>query len=184
MNYANKGFYFLVLAVTILIGLFCYALHKSKYGRAFATIKQDELAATMIGIETTRYKVMGFMFSAAICGMMGGYYAMMQRYIDSNSFLSDMSVMIVSCVVVGGAATMRGPVLGAILLVAFPEVFRNLQDYRFVVYGALLIVMMLVRPAGILGWDSTLPYKLPKGTKELMAQHAAEKKGKGVAGSH
>lgn len=175
LNFANKGFYFLVLAFTILVGLFCWALHHSKYGRAFATIKQDELAATMMGIETTRYKVMGFLLSAAISGLMGGFYAMMQRYIDANSFTSDMSVMIVSVVVVGGVATLRGPVLGAILLVTFPEIFRSLQDYRFVVYGALLIIMMLVRPSGILGWKSPLPYKLPKGTKELMEQHAAPK---------
>ena len=166
MNFANKGFYFVVLLTVFLVGVFCYTLHNSKYGRVFATIKQDELAATMMGIETTRYKVMGFVFSAAISGLMGGYYAMMQRYIDSNSFISDMSVMIVSCVVIGGAATLRGPVLGAILLVTVPEVFRSLQDYRFVFYGAILIIMMLVRPAGILGWDSTLPYKLPKGTLE------------------
>ena len=95
---------------------------------------------------------------------------MMQRYIDSNSFVSDMSVMIVSCLVIGGTATLRGPVLGAILLVTVPEVFRSLQAYRFVFYGAILIVMMLVRPAGLLGWDSTLPYKLPKGTTEYKEQ--------------
>ena len=67
---------------------------------------------------------------------------------------------------VGGAGTLRGPILGAILMVTFPEVFRSLQTYRFVFYGAILIVMMLVRPAGLLGWESTLPYKLPKGTQE------------------
>lgn len=182
LNYANKGFYYLVILITIFSGLFCLALHKSKYGRAFAAIKQDELAATMIGIETTRYKVMGFVFSAAISALMGGYYAMMQRYIDSSSFTSDMSIMIVGCVVIGGAGTLRGPVLGALLLVAFPEVFRGLQDYRFVMYGSLLVIMMIVRPAGLLGWDSTLPYKRPKGTDELLARRTAEKEMKGGAG--
>ena len=167
LNLANKGLYFVILLTVVLIGVFCYLMHNSKYGRVFATIKQDELAATMMGIETTRYKVMGFMLSAAISGLLGGYYAMMQRYIDSNSFVSDMSVMIVGCVVVGGSATLRGPVLGALLMVSFPEIFRNLQDYRFVVYGVLLIVMMVVRPAGLLGWDSTLPYRMQKGTMEL-----------------
>ena len=175
-NYVNHGFYYIVVLVTILVGLFCWSLHKSKFGRAFATIKQDELAAKMVGIETTHYKIMGFVLSAAICGLMGGYYAMMQRYIDHNSFIADMSIMIVSVVVTGALGTLRGPILGAILLVAFPEVFRGLQDYRFIVYGLLLVVMMRVRPGGILGWKSTLPYKLPKGTKELIAQHAASKK--------
>ena len=184
LNYNNYGFYYVVLFVTILVGIFCWSLHKSKYGRAFATIKQDELAAKMVGIETVRYKNMGFVLSAALCGLMGGYYAMMQRYIDHNSFTSDMSIMIVSVVVVGGLGTQRGPILGAILLVAFPEVFRSLQDYRFVVYGLLLVIMMRVRPAGILGWKSTLPYKLPKGTLELVAQQgvSAEVPQKGDAG--
>lgn len=175
MTYKNYGFYFLIIAIAILVGLFCWSLHKSKYGRAFATIKQDELAAKMMGIETIRYKIMGFVLSAAICGFMGSYYAMMQRYIDANSFTGDMSIMIVSVVVTGALGTLRGPALGAVLLVALPEVFRGLQEYRFIVYGLLLIIMMRVRPAGILGWKSTLPYKLPKGTKELIAQHAKEK---------
>lgn len=175
LNFKNKGFYFAVLITVALIGLMCHFLHKSKYGRVFATIKQDELAATMMGIETTRYKVMGFIISAAITGMLGGYYAMMQRYIDSNSFVADMSVMIVGCLVVGGAATLRGPVLGAILMVTVPEIFRSLQTYRFVFYGFILILMMLVRPAGLLGWDSTLPYKLPKGTLEHKEKILAQK---------
>lgn len=174
-NYANKGFYFLVLGITILVGIFCMLLHRSKYGRAFAAIKQDELAGRLIGLETVRYKIMGFMLSAAITGLMGGYYAMMQRYIDANSFSADMSVMIVGCLVIGGAATLRGPILGAILMVSFPEVFRGLQDYRFVVYGALLIFMMVVRPSGILGWNSTLPYAAPKGAKEELEKRKQEK---------
>ena len=103
---------------------------------------------------------------------------MMQRYIDSNSFVADMSVMIVGCVVIGGAATLRGPVLGALLLVTVPEIFRGLQSYRFVFYGVILIVMMIVRPAGLLGWDNTLPYKLPKGTLEFKQKIEAEKSGK------
>lgn len=170
LNYINGGFYYLVLLIAILVGFFCYALGRSKYGRAFATIKQDDLAASLLGIEVTRYKIMGFILSAMICGFMGPFYAMMQRYIDANSFLSDMSIMIVSVVVTGGLGTIRGPILGAILLVALPEVFRSLQDYRFIVYGLLLVVMMRVRPGGILGWKSTLSYSLPKGTRELLAK--------------
>ena len=180
LGLANGGFYFVVLITLVLVGLMCAAIHKSKYGRAMATIKQDELAATMMGIETTRYKVMGFIISAAISGLFGGYYAMMQRYIDANSFVADMSVMIVGCVVVGGAATLRGPVLGALLLVTIPEIFRNMQSYRFVFYGVILIVMMIVRPAGLLGWDNTLPYKLPKGSLEEKKRIEAEKERKGV----
>jgi branched-chain amino acid transport system permease protein len=178
LGLSNGGFYFVVLITVLLVGLMCKAIHDSKYGRAMATIKQDELAATMMGIETTRYKVMGFIISAAISGLFGGYYAMMQRYIDSNSFVADMSVMIVGCVVIGGAATLRGPVLGALLLVTVPEIFRGLQSYRFVFYGVILIVMMIVRPAGLLGWDNTLPYKLPKGTLEFKQKIEAEKSGK------
>ena len=133
LNYENKGFYYIVLFVAVLSGIFCTAIHKSKYGRAFAVIKQDEIAAMMIGIKTTRYKVMGFVFSAAISALMGGYYAMMQRYIDSTSFTSDMSIMIVGCVIIGGARTLRVPILWAVLMVAFPEEFLSLEDYRIVI---------------------------------------------------
>lgn len=165
LSLRNYGAYYLMLAILLLISLFCYLIIHSKIGRAFLSIKEDELAATMMGIKTVRYKVLAFTLSAILSGLVGAFYAHFMRYIDPNSFTFDTSILILSIVILGGMGTMRGMYLGAALLVAFPEVLRSLEAYRFVVYGLILVVMMRFRPQGILGWQSRSPYKLPKGVE-------------------
>lgn len=162
MTLKNHGLYYIMVAFLILITLFCYVLQHSKTGRAFLAIKGDETAAIMMGINTTYYKVLGFVLSGVICAVIGGYYASTMSYIDPNSFTFDISTMILSIVILGGMGTIRGMYLGAIVLVAFPEMARSLMDYRYVAYGVILIIMMRFRPQGILGWKSQIPYKLSK----------------------
>jgi len=128
--------------------------------------KEDELAATMMGIKTTRYKVLAFVISAFITGVAGAFYASMIGFIEPNSFTFDTSTLIISIVILGGMGTIRGMFLGSAILIAFPEASRFLMDYRFVVYGIVLVVMMRFRPQGALGWKSQLPYKFPKLAKQ------------------
>lgn len=170
LTLGNKGYLYYIMAVVILYAAITWTVTHSKIGRAFSAVKHDPLAATMMGINTTNYKILGFVLSAMMCGFVGTFYAQLQRYIDSNAFTSDMSIMIISILVTGGLATIRGPILGAVLLVTMPEMFRFLGTYRFIVYGLLLVVMMRFRPEGLLGWKSTQPYALPKGTKEFLEQ--------------
>lgn len=160
LTLANNGFYYLMLVLLALITFGCILIVKSKIGRAFMAIKEDELAATMMGVKTTRYKVLAFVLSAFISGIAGALYASMIRYIDPNSFTFDISILIISIVILGGMGTFRGVFLGAALLISFPELLRFLLDYRFVVYGFILVIMMHFRPQGLLGWQSQLPYKV------------------------
>jgi ABC-type branched-chain amino acid transport system, permease component len=168
----NNGLYYLMLVMVTLVTIVCVLIIKSKIGRAFMAIKEDELAATMMGIKTTRYKILAFVVSAFITGIAGAYYASLIGYIDPNSFTFDTSTLILSVVILGGMGTLRGMFLGAAVLISFPEVSRALMDYRFVVYGLVLILMMRFRPQGILGWKSQMPYKFPKlAKKELEKQN-------------
>ena len=175
----NGGFYFIILALVVLTALACMAIKKSKSGRAFLAIKDDELAATMMGIRTSRYKILSFVISAFITGIAGGFYSVINNgYIEPTNFVFNISVLIISVVVVGGLGTIRGMFFGAALLQLFPQVFRFLNEWRFVIYGVLLVVMMQFRPQGALGWQSTLPYHLDKRTRNLLAQrniHIEEK---------
>ena len=164
----NKGYLYYIIVVVLLFAFITWAISRSKFGRAFAAIKHDQLAATMMGINITNYKVLAFVISAMLCGFVGTFYGQMARYIDSNSFSSDMSIMIVSILVTGGLGTIRGPVLGALLLITMPEMFRFLEGYRFILYGVLLVIMMRFRPEGLLGFKSTLPYALPRGTQKYL----------------
>jgi len=135
----------------------CIAIIKSKTGRAFQAIRADEMASTMMGINITSYKILSFVISACICAMGGSLYASLIGYIDPNTFNFDVSTLILSVVILGG--------MGSVLLIAFPEVSRFLMEYRFVLYGVILVLMMRFRPQGIMGWKSTMPYCLSKKVK-------------------
>lgn len=174
LTLANNGMYYLTLVFLLLITFGCYLILNSKIGRAFVSIKEDELAATMMGVRTTRYKVLAFALSAFISGIAGGIYASMIRFIDPNSFTFDTSILIISIVIFGGMGTFRGVFLGAALLISFPELLRFMMDYRFVAYGLILVVMMRFRPQGLLGWQSQLPYRLPHGVQNKSDQTSSD----------
>ena len=166
----NGGLIVLMMILVLIIGIACLMIRNSDAGRCFRAIKDDELAADMMGIKASRYKIMAFVVSAFITGIAGGFYAVTRTYIEPTSFNFDVSILILSVVIVGGKGTIRGMVFGAAVLQLFPQVFRFLDDWRYVVYGLLLILMMRFRPQGVLGWESTQPYHLSKETKMLLAK--------------
>ena len=157
----NGGLYWLILALSLLTALASFLIRYSKTGRAFIAIKEDALAATMMGIKTVRFKILAFVISAFITGLAGAYYSVINNgYIEPTNFTFNISVQIISVVIIGGLGTIRGMYFGAVLLIVFPQVFRFLDQWRFVIYGVLLVVMMQFRPQGAMGWQSTLPYRL------------------------
>lgn len=162
MTLANSGMYYLMLFILFLVTYVCIVIQKSGLGRALRAIKADELASSIMGIRTARYKIAAFVISAVITGLAGGFYATLVSYIDHNSFSFDISILILSIVILGGMGTIRGMYLGAIILIVFPEVARPLMEWRFVVYGIVLLAMMRFRPQGLLGWRSSVPYHIPE----------------------
>lgn len=171
---SNGGFYWLMLALVTIAILVSICVVNSKFGRAVRAIKEDELAAKLMGVHTAAYKVKTIVLSGALAGMAGAYYASMNRYIDANTFSFDVSMTILCIVIFGGLGSIPGMIVGSILLIAFPEVLRSLADYRFVVYGLLLIFMMRFRPQGLLGGLSKKPYRLPKGVLRPAVTEKAE----------
>jgi branched-chain amino acid transport system permease protein len=159
----NGGLYYLMLVYLLIVTLICIAVSKSKMGRALSAIRDDELASLLMGTNVNAYKISAFVLSACLAGFAGAFYAYMIRYIDPNTFSNDMSMMILSIVILGGRGSISGMFLGSMLLVIFPEVLRFMENYRFIIYGILLVVMMRFRPQGLLGGLSKKPYKLPKG---------------------
>ncbi|PXV85930.1 amino acid/amide ABC transporter membrane protein 2 (HAAT family) [Lachnotalea glycerini] len=175
LTIANGGFYYLMLVMLLIVTLFCYVTYKSRTGRAFLAIKTDEMAGIMMGINVTYYKVLAFVLSACICASAGALYASLIGYIDPNTFTFDVSTMILSIVILGGMGTIRGMFIGSIILITFPELSRSLMDYRFVVYGLILVLMMRFRPQGLLGWKSQMPYKLSKSITRKLEQARSDK---------
>ena len=165
----NGGLLIFILLLMGVTGVACLAMRNSNTGRAWRAIKDDELAAGMMGINTSRYKILSFVVSAFITGIAGGFYCVTRDYIEPNNFVFNTSILILSVVIVGGLGTIRGMIFGAALLQLFPQWFRFLNEWRFVVYGLLLVLMMLFRPQGALGWRSTQPYHLSKYARKMLA---------------
>lgn len=152
------------LYVLFTLGVSWY-LSKTWAGMALNAVRQDEDAAASVGISVPRFKIIAFIISAALAGGAGSLYAHYLKSLFPDTFGFLESIVILSMVVVGGVGTLRGPIFGAILLRILPELLRGLVDYRFTVYGALLVLMMLFQPMGLLGDDSALW----RGLKRLFA---------------
>ena len=136
--------------VTICVVCIWRLVHSTK-GKAFLAVREDEVAATAMGINTTLYKVLAFVIGAFFAGVAGGLQATYFFVIDPKEYGFMQSVMIVVMVVLGGSGSITGVILAAIVLTWLPEQLRFLRDWRMVIYSLLLIITMLVRPEGLLG---------------------------------
>jgi branched-chain amino acid transport system permease protein len=165
---------FAVLTVIIV-----YNIVHSDVGRALVSIREDELAAEAMGINTTRYKVLSFVISSALAGMAGVLFGHYTQFLSTNDFQFIRSFEIIIMIVLGGMGSLTGAVFGAIVITIMPELLRklpgDLSQYRLVVYSAMLIIIMLTRPQGILGtrefglsWLKR-PQRRPEGDKPIGA---------------
>ena len=161
--------YYLFLFLTVLVMFVSYRLQHSRIGRAWMAIREDEVAAAAMGINTRNTKLLAFAMGAAFGGLSGGLFAGFQGFVSPESFGLTESIMIVCMVVLGGMGNIAGVVLGSVLLVLLPEALRHgagpmqqalfgktlvdPESLRMLLFGLALIVVMLVRPAGL--WPST-----------------------------
>jgi branched-chain amino acid transport system permease protein len=147
--------YYVVLALLLLSLWLVRNLVNSRIGRAWMAIREDETAARAMGINTVRMKVMAFVFSAMWASVAGVIYVAREGYVEPDIFRFDESVLILSMVILGGMGSGPGPLLGAAVLYLVPQILRDefpaLLDYRLMIFGAVMIVMMIWRPQGLLG---------------------------------
>jgi len=158
-------YYYLLLAVAVLVIVVNIRLQNSRIGRAWEAIREDEVAARAMGINTTHLKLLAFAMGASFGGLAGGMFSAMQAFISPESFVLVESIMVVSMVVLGGMGNIWGVILGALLLSFFPELLRygtgwlsanagiGLPDpevLRMLIFGLALVLVMLFRPAGLL----------------------------------
>lgn len=153
-----RGMVVLYGAITASLVLLLALLKKSPFGLALEAMREDELAARSLGLPVRRLKIEAFAVGSAIVGVAGGMYAAYLSYIDPTSFDLDDSILMLSMVIVGGTGNLRGPILGAAVLIALPEALRLFPlpdafaaNARLLAYGLLLILMMHWRPQGLAG---------------------------------
>lgn len=161
---AIGGFYFSYL-FAVVWALICFftiwRLMQSSHGRGLLSVREDEIAAEAMGINTTRMKVQSFMLSAFFAGVAGSLYAHFNSYISPSSFTFLQSVNAVIMVVLGGMGSMSGAILAAAFVTLLPELLRPLQDLtgvdlRMVIYAFTLILIMILRPQGLFGQSEIL----------------------------
>jgi branched-chain amino acid transport system permease protein len=154
-HWGNFFWVYLVCGLTIIIS---WRLVQSSVGRAFLAVREDQIAAEAMGVDTTRYKVKAFVIGSFLAGVAGGLYAHYTMYLNPQTFMFVKSFEVVAMVVLGGLGSISGSVLAAIILTFLPEGLRPVKDYmpggrdpRMVIYSIMLIVLMLTRPQGLLG---------------------------------
>jgi branched-chain amino acid transport system permease protein len=143
--------FFWVYAWVLAIVVATANLTFSQTGRSLSAIREDEVAAEAMATPTTRLKILAFTLSAAAAGVAGGLFAHMQAGIRPEDFRFEKSIDMIVMIIIGGLGSISGAVLGGIFVAVTLEVMRDLQEFRLVLYALLLIVIMLVRPQGLLG---------------------------------
>ncbi|MEJ5366433.1 MAG: branched-chain amino acid ABC transporter permease [Desulfosoma sp.] len=168
MRMKGPSYLILCLIFLALVLLLCRWFTRSWAGLACFALREEETAAGGMGISPVRFKLLAFVAGTATAGLGGALYAHFMRFISPGDFSFPVSVMLLSMIVLGGMGTQWGPVLGAMILVSLPELFRPLMEIRFLLYTAILLVMIRFQPAGLLGEASlarrVLAKAAPRGT--------------------
>lgn len=142
--------YYVALMLTILVIVFTNRLQSSRIGRALMAMREDEIASEAMGIDITKTKLTAFAFSAAIAGVAGVLFAAKTTFINPQSFTFMESAIILSIVVLGGMGSITGVIIAALVLILLPEYLRELGNYRMIIFGASMVLMMLFRPQGLI----------------------------------
>jgi branched-chain amino acid transport system permease protein len=156
----QQPYAYLVIAVLLVVISLVLRLVNTMPGQVLLAVRDDELAASSVGIPTLRYQVAAFGFGAALAGIAGSLFAHYITYLSPENFTSNISILALTMLIVGGRGNVVGSLVGSALLVILPEALRALPELRILTYGALLMLMATLRPQGILGdlrWGQNAP---------------------------
>ncbi len=146
---ATTYMYYIMLALVLLTIFVTARLKDSRIGRAWLALREDEIACQAMGIDNTRAKLMAFSLGATLAALMGVVFAAKTTFINPASFTFMESAMILAIVVLGGMGSVLGVILGAFLLMLLPEYLRAFSEYRMLIFGATMVLIMVFRPEGL-----------------------------------
>jgi branched-chain amino acid transport system permease protein len=161
-----RSYYYLILVVLVVVVVLSQNLIKSRVGRALLAIREDQMAAEAMGVNSTKFKVIAFMSSAFFAGIAGSLYVHEVRFLSPETFISAESAAILAMMVVGGIGHIPGSILGGIALTVIPEYLRSFGDLRLVLYGASIVIIVIFVPRGI-GGAIDFVDELISGTRSL-----------------
>lgn len=148
----DNGYYIFLVVIAAIVYLLTNNLIDSRIGRTFRALGDSEIAASTLGVDVNRYKLMAFAFSAALGGLAGAFYPAWQNgYMSSDGINFDTSVHFVVAVIVGGAGTKLGPFVGTAIMLLIPQLFAQFVDYQLMIFGGILLGTLVLLPQGIVG---------------------------------
>ena len=142
--------YYLILISVLVVAFIVYRLANTRLGRAWRSIRADEDVAEAMGIHLVRNKLLAFGISSTLAGVGGAIYGSWLQGIFPNSFTLLVSINVLSLIIIGGLGSIPGVVVGSLMLIGLPEILRELQDYRLLVFGVLLVITMILKPEGLI----------------------------------
>ena len=145
-----ESLYFLALIIAVLTVIGVRRLDRSRIGRAWVAIREDEVAAELSGVPTMWLKLLAYALGASFASVIGGFFAAKLSYTNPNFFIFMESCIVLCIVVLGGVGSIPGVIIAAVILSAVPEIFRDLQNYRMLAFGAAMAAMMVLRPEGLI----------------------------------
>lgn len=150
----NTRYFYLILLIAALTVFVSHRLLHSRLGRGLIAVRDDEIAASAMGVNPTNLKVLAFILGAVFAGMAGSFFVTFIHYVNPDNFNYMESVVMLCMVVLGGVGSIPGVILGATVLTVLPEALRDISTYRYAIYGLLLILMMIIRPQGMISAKS------------------------------
>lgn len=144
------NYYYLVLLLVVLLAIVAQRIYQSWVGVTLATIRDDEVAAKTSGVQINKWRLLIFVLGNCFIGLSGALYSHMVWFISPPNFTFEKSLVLVSIVILGGMDNIFGIIVGSLLLVVLPEKLRVISDYRFLIYGLVLVVMLIFQPKGII----------------------------------
>jgi branched-chain amino acid transport system permease protein len=156
----RSGYLLFCILLVAMVILLVWWLQRSWVGIAWRGVRDAQEVAEVMGVNVARFKILAFVVSTAIAGLAGSLYAHFLLFITPYDFGFPLSIQILTLAVFGGLGTIRGPVLGAVILTLLPEYLRFIQDYRMLTYGLLLVLIMMFQPQGLFGKNSFIVQRL------------------------
>lgn len=164
-------YYYLIWVLAVLVFLFARNLASCSIGRAWVAIRENETAAAAMGINAARFKLVAFILSAAMAGLAGGLYAFLNRYISPDSFALTYSMVLIASMIIGGAGTLGGALIGTGLVIVLPEITQAFADYHVLVFGLILVLVLRFMPRGV--WGSIQRYMADRRDSRVAAERPA-----------
>lgn len=151
---SDRAYYVYTLLWAVPALASAYWIKNSRWGRAFKSIRENEMRAEALGVSLRNYKLMAFAIGAAYAGVAGALFAPLLGYIDPSAFYIERSIQFLLIVVIGGLGRFEGPIIGAIIVVVLPEILRASQGFYLIIFALSIMLMMLFMPKGLIGlWD-------------------------------